>query len=64
VPRRYVGWVDIFVLDEVDAGLEAQVRDLGFVTLVTDTMMVDDPTRARLADAVLAALAITPAGRE
>ena len=64
VARRYVGWVDIFVLDEVDAGLEAQVRDLGFVTLVTDTMMVDDPTRARLADAVLAALAITPAGRE
>jgi hypothetical protein len=57
VARRYVGWVDLFVLDAVDAGLEAEVRDLGFATLVTDTMMVDDATRARLAGEVVGALA-------
>jgi LPPG:FO 2-phospho-L-lactate transferase len=57
VARRYVGWVDLFVLDAVDAGLEGAIRDLGFATLVTDTMMVDDATRARLAGEVVEALA-------
>jgi LPPG:FO 2-phospho-L-lactate transferase len=57
VARRYAGWVDTFVLDEVDADLEPQIRDLGFETLVTDTMMIDDATRARLAGEVLEALA-------
>jgi hypothetical protein len=45
------------VLDAVDAGLESEVRDLGFATLVTDTMMIDDATRAGLAGVVLEALA-------
>ena len=57
VARRYIGWVDLFVLDAVDAGLEDAVRDLGFATLVTDTMMVDDATRSRLAGEVVEALA-------
>lgn len=57
VARRYAGWVDLFVLDEVDAGLEPAIRALGFETVVTDTMMVDDAARIRLADAVLEALA-------
>ena len=57
VARRYAGWVDLFVLDAVDANLEGDVRELGFTTLVTDTMMVDDATRARLAGSVLEALA-------
>jgi LPPG:FO 2-phospho-L-lactate transferase len=57
VARRYAGWADTFVLDEVDADLEPQIRDLGFETLVTDTMMIDDATRARLAGEVLEALA-------
>jgi LPPG:FO 2-phospho-L-lactate transferase len=57
VARRYAGWVDLFVLDSVDAQLEPAIRDLGFSTLVTDTMMVDDVVRARLAGDVLEALA-------
>ncbi len=57
VARRYVGWVDLFVLDALDAGLETEVSGLGFATLVTDTMMVDDAARARLAGEVVGALA-------
>ncbi|MBA3875468.1 MAG: 2-phospho-L-lactate transferase [Anaerolinea sp.] len=57
VARRYAGWVDLFVLDDVDAALEPGVRDLGVDTVVTDTLMVDDASRARLAGEVLGALA-------
>jgi LPPG:FO 2-phospho-L-lactate transferase len=57
VARRYLGWVDIFVLDTVDAALEPAIRELGFETVVTDTLMVDDGVRARLAGEVLEALA-------
>jgi LPPG:FO 2-phospho-L-lactate transferase len=57
VARRYAGWVDLFVLDAVDAALEPDVRAMGLETLVADTMMVDDATRARLAGGVLAAIA-------
>jgi LPPG:FO 2-phospho-L-lactate transferase len=57
VARRYVGWVDIFVLDEVDAALEEPIRDLGLETLVADTLMVDDAARARLAGEVIHAVA-------
>jgi LPPG:FO 2-phospho-L-lactate transferase len=56
VARRYVGWVDLFVLDAVDAELEPAIRNLGFETLVIDTMMVDDAARARVAGDVLEAL--------
>lgn len=62
VARRYVGWVDTFVLDAVDAALEPAIRDLGFDTLVTDTLMVDDAARARLAGEVLEALATAHRG--
>ena len=57
VARLYVGWVDTFVLDAIDAPLEPAIRDLGFATLVVDTLMVDEPARARLAGDVLEALA-------
>lgn len=57
VARRYRDWVDLFVIDEVDAALAPEVQALGFSTLVTDTLMVDDATRARLARAILDALA-------
>jgi LPPG:FO 2-phospho-L-lactate transferase len=57
VARRYAGWVNLFVLDVIDAELEPAIRDLGLATLVTDTMMVDDAARARLAGDVLEALA-------
>ena len=57
VARRYAGWVDLFVLDTVDAALEPEIAALGFETLVTDTLMVDDAVRASLAGTVLTALA-------
>ncbi|MEW5989954.1 MAG: 2-phospho-L-lactate transferase [Chloroflexota bacterium] len=62
VARRYAGWVDLFVLDAVDAGLEAEVRALGMATVVTDTIMSDDFARAHLAGDVLTALAGMTAG--
>jgi LPPG:FO 2-phospho-L-lactate transferase len=56
VARGYVGLIDIFVLDTVDAGLAPEVEALGLRTVVTDTIMTDDASRARLAREVLAAL--------
>ena len=55
VARQYTGIADVFVLDRVDAELEAPIRELGLRTLVTDTIMTDDDARARLAGEVLAA---------
>ena len=56
VARLYADLVDVFVLDAVDADLAAGVRALGLRTLVTDTIMTDDASRARLAAEVLGAL--------
>jgi LPPG:FO 2-phospho-L-lactate transferase len=53
VARQYTGVADVFVLDSVDAALEAPIRELGLRTVVTDTIMADDSGRARLAGAVL-----------
>ncbi len=57
VAERYAGWVDLFVLDTVDAQLEPAIRDRGFATLVTDTVMVDNARREGLAGDILEALA-------
>ena len=62
VARRYQGWVDLFVLDVVDAALEPAIRALGFRTLVTDTLMVDDQARTRLAGEVLGAVSAPRSG--
>lgn len=53
VARQYTGLADVFVLDRVDASLEAPIRALGMETLVTDTIMADDAGRARLAGEIL-----------
>jgi LPPG:FO 2-phospho-L-lactate transferase len=53
VARQYTGIADVFVLDAVDAALEAPIRQLGLRTLVTDTIMTDDAARARLAGEIL-----------
>ena len=53
VARQYTGIADVFVLDKLDAQLEAPIRDLGMRTLVTDTIMAGDAGRARLAARVL-----------
>jgi LPPG:FO 2-phospho-L-lactate transferase len=56
VARLYADLVDVFVLDAIDAGSEDEIRDLGLRTLVTDTIMTDDASRAQLAAEVLGAL--------
>ena len=56
VARLYADLVDVFVLDAVDADAVDAVEALGMRTLVTDTVMTDDASRARLAGEVLAAL--------
>lgn len=53
VARLHADLLDGFVLDVVDRALEGDARALGLRTLVTDTVMVDDGGRARLARAIL-----------
>ena len=53
VAAGYRDVLDGFVLDEVDRADEPDIRALGLRTLVADTMMTDDGSRARLAQAVL-----------
>jgi LPPG:FO 2-phospho-L-lactate transferase len=54
VARLYLDLVDAFVLDVVDEPLRAAIDGLGLATLVTDTIMTDDASRARLAAEVVA----------
>ena len=53
VAAGYAELLDGFVLDEVDRAKEPDIRALGLRTLTTDTIMTDDGSRARLAQAVL-----------
>jgi LPPG:FO 2-phospho-L-lactate transferase len=53
VARLYAGLATGFVIDPVDAGLAPAIEALGLRTLVTDTLMVDDPSRARVAREIL-----------
>jgi LPPG:FO 2-phospho-L-lactate transferase len=53
VARLYADLVDVFVLDAADAALAPDVAALGMRPLVTDTVMGDDDSRARLAGEVL-----------
>ena len=46
-------WPVDALLDSIDADLERDIADLGMRTLVTDTVMGDDPGRARLARSIL-----------
>lgn len=54
VAARYAGSVDGFVIDTADADLEGPVTALGLSVLVTDTIMVDEAARGRLAAATMA----------
>ena len=58
VARLYADLVDVFVLDALDGELAPAVEALGLRALVTDTVMDDDASRARLAGEVLAAVGI------
>src|SRR4051794_19877581 len=53
VARLYAGWVDTFVIDNADAALQPGIEALGVKVHVTDTIMTDDASRARLAGEVL-----------
>jgi LPPG:FO 2-phospho-L-lactate transferase len=55
VARLYADLADVFVLDLEDGALAPAVEALGMRALVTDTVMRDDASRARLAGEVLAA---------
>ena len=59
VARRYAaaGLLDVFVLDRVDEALAGQVGALGLDVTVTDTVMTDAASRARLAREMLDAAA-------
>ena len=49
VARLYIGVVDVFVLDEADAGLAGAVEELGMRAVVAPTVMVSEDDRAALA---------------
>jgi LPPG:FO 2-phospho-L-lactate transferase len=53
VAARFAPLLSHFVLDVIDSALEPAIRDLGLETLVTDTIMTDDASRARLAGEIL-----------
>ena len=55
--RLYADLADVFVLDDVDAGLAEEVAALGLRPVVADTIMTDDASRAGLAGDVLEAIA-------
>jgi LPPG:FO 2-phospho-L-lactate transferase len=56
VARLYADLADVFVLDTEDADAAPAVEALGLHPVVTDTIMRDDASRARLAADVLAAV--------
>jgi LPPG:FO 2-phospho-L-lactate transferase len=56
VARLYADLIDVFVFDDADAALVPEIEALGLRALVTDTVMGDDASRARLAGHVLSAL--------
>ncbi|HEY3334567.1 MAG TPA: 2-phospho-L-lactate transferase [Candidatus Limnocylindrales bacterium] len=56
VAHLYAGLVDVFVLDAVDADSAPAIEALGLRAVVTDTIMRDDASRARLAADVLEAV--------
>jgi LPPG:FO 2-phospho-L-lactate transferase len=58
VARLYAGLADVFVLDAVDARLADDVAAIGQRPVVTDTIMTDDASRARLAGEVLVAVGL------
>jgi LPPG:FO 2-phospho-L-lactate transferase len=49
VARLYRDWIDAFVIDNADATLGPAIAELGIDVHVTDTIMTDDASRARVA---------------
>lgn len=57
VARLYADFLDVFVIDTVDAGLAPAIADLGLEVVVTDTIMDSMERKRALAATVLEALA-------
>jgi LPPG:FO 2-phospho-L-lactate transferase len=55
VARLYADVADTFVLDSADAEVAEAIASLGLRPVVTDTVMTDDASRARVAGAILEA---------
>jgi LPPG:FO 2-phospho-L-lactate transferase len=53
VARIYAKWATAFVLDQQDEAQAAEIRALGFKTLVTDTIMKTTADKTRLAAEIL-----------
>ena len=64
VARQYRDLIDAFVIDDVDAHLEPDIRALGPDVLVTDSIMSDDEARSRVAGVLLDAIRSDSTGRE
>ena len=66
VARSYVGanLLDVFVVDRQDEALAGAIRSLGVKVVVTDTVMTDAGSRARLAGEMLAAAVSDGAAQE
>ena len=62
VARLYAGLASHFVIDPADADLRPAIESLGMVVLVTDTVMVDDPSRRRVAAEVIEFARSVPVG--
>ena len=52
VARQYQGLCDVFVLDDVDGDRVEDIEELGMRAAVTNTMMISDADKARLAEYV------------
>ncbi len=63
VARLYARLLDGFVIDTVDAALRPAIEALGMAVAVTDTVMIDDAARARLAHETLVFAERLPGGR-
>ena len=59
VARCYRDFLDVMVIDEQDAALASRIEDLGIPTVVTNTIMRDNQTKAALAQTVLQAAGLT-----
>ena len=50
VAKQYRDLCDIFILDDVDADRAADIEALGMQAAVTNTMMITDDNKVRLAE--------------
>ena len=55
VASCYRDFLDVMVIDKQDAQYSEQIEDLGIPTVITDTIMRDQETKAALAGRVLQA---------